>query len=431
MAPGDDGSSACSGGTFSKMGVPIAATPPASSNVAAAGAGGVPSLSDKLWLEQQEKQRQNQNQNQQQQQQVASVISSGSISKKKKLFIPAAPSSSGSTGSMMGRQQQQLNSNTNAVPTSQQSNNGNLGPGLLGASIRMNTTGSTTSSVTFGQQVKRASPFKHSKRTMAMVYHAFGNCTKTKGGEEEDDDTFDRSNSAMETGNYENDNDFERNSLLYSTKSHGNYSFRMQQQQQQQLNKRRRISRMIFGGVLLSFGLLYMRVFRPRLNRRRHNSSPFGTSSSPDDDPSSATAGFLSSLRHSSILSSSLSGTENNDSTQQSQSTSKLSKNVNVLKQGAIIPFPLQLSSLSNLTTTYNPTREIPYFWDVHFSGESIAEAIFGHCHGLVQACEFGLRQPDYDEDVSSSFAFYVLFFVMYCDGRYEYFCHHVAIYFL
>jgi hypothetical protein len=60
------------------------------------------------------------------------------------------------------------------------------------------------------------------------------------------------------------------------------------------------------------------------------------------------------------------------------------------------------LSHLSNVTDPYDPSsRETPYFWDVHFSGESVAEHAFAVCHGLVQACEFGLRQRDYNEDVS------------------------------
>jgi len=63
--------------------------------------------------------------------------------------------------------------------------------------------------------------------------------------------------------------------------------------------------------------------------------------------------------------------------------------------------FSSYLSHLSNLTTSYDPSTETPYFWDVHFSGESVAEYVFARCHGLVQACEFGLRQHDYDEDVS------------------------------
>lgn len=65
--------------------------------------------------------------------------------------------------------------------------------------------------------------------------------------------------------------------------------------------------------------------------------------------------------------------------------------------------FPSYLSSLSNLTEEYRP-EETPYFWDVHFSGESIAEAIFSNCHNLVLAAEFGLRQPDYTEDKLAQF---------------------------
>jgi len=63
--------------------------------------------------------------------------------------------------------------------------------------------------------------------------------------------------------------------------------------------------------------------------------------------------------------------------------------------------FPQHLSHLTNLTNMYNPRIETPYFWDVHFSGESIAEHVFSSCYGLILACEFGLRQPDYNEEVS------------------------------
>ncbi|KAL7488776.1 hypothetical protein ACHAW6_014363 [Cyclotella cf. meneghiniana] len=61
--------------------------------------------------------------------------------------------------------------------------------------------------------------------------------------------------------------------------------------------------------------------------------------------------------------------------------------------------FPPHLAHLSNLSIPYNADIETPYFWDVHFSGESVAEAIFSMCHGLVLAAEFGLRQIDYDEE--------------------------------
>ena len=66
--------------------------------------------------------------------------------------------------------------------------------------------------------------------------------------------------------------------------------------------------------------------------------------------------------------------------------------------------FPFYFSSLSNLTEEYRPGEETPYFWDVHFSGESIAEAVFSQCYNLVMAAEFGLRQPDYSEDELAQF---------------------------
>ena len=84
--------------------------------------------------------------------------------------------------------------------------------------------------------------------------------------------------------------------------------------------------------------------------------------------------------------------------------TNNLSKNNNINQAAALeVSFPSYFSSLSNLTEEYRP-EETPYFWDVHFSGESIAEAIFSHCHNLVMAAEFGLRQPDYSEDKLAQF---------------------------
>ena len=75
--------------------------------------------------------------------------------------------------------------------------------------------------------------------------------------------------------------------------------------------------------------------------------------------------------------------------------------------------FPQHLSHLTNLTNMYNPKIETPYFWDVHFSGESIAEHVFSSCYGLILACEFGLRQPDYNEEVSFGLFDYCVY-VMY-----------------
>jgi hypothetical protein len=63
--------------------------------------------------------------------------------------------------------------------------------------------------------------------------------------------------------------------------------------------------------------------------------------------------------------------------------------------------FPEYMAHLSNLSTPYNASFETPYFWDVHFSGESVAEAVFSTCIGLTLAAEHGLRQTDYDEEVS------------------------------
>jgi hypothetical protein len=68
------------------------------------------------------------------------------------------------------------------------------------------------------------------------------------------------------------------------------------------------------------------------------------------------------------------------------------------------VSFPSYFSSLSNLTEEYRPEVETPLFWDIHFSGESIAEAIFSDCHNLVMASEFGLRQPNYSEDTLAEF---------------------------
>jgi len=62
------------------------------------------------------------------------------------------------------------------------------------------------------------------------------------------------------------------------------------------------------------------------------------------------------------------------------------------------------LSHLTNMTHPYNSNIETPYFWDIHFAGESIAEHIFTHCHHLILACEFGLRQVEYNDEVLELF---------------------------
>lgn len=77
----------------------------------------------------------------------------------------------------------------------------------------------------------------------------------------------------------------------------------------------------------------------------------------------------------------------------------------NIIQEEAVeVLFPSYFSSLSDLTEEYRQEKETPYFWDVHFSGESIAEAIFSQCHNLIMAAEFGLRQPQYTEHELAKF---------------------------
>lgn len=214
------------------------------------------------------------------------------------------------------------------------------------------------------------SPFKNSKRNMNMVYHAFGeegrvkqtvlsamNCTKSKESHfhEEDD---------------EEEEDWENDSVHESFVK----------------------TRMIKIGLLML--VVVMGVFQ--IGRRRGHqlgevelsfASSSLTSSSMNDP---YLRGHLPSTDDAFLSSGNIPGSRNQPPTTDSSNT---------IIHHAI--FPTHLSHLSNLTVAYNPLVETPYFWDVHFSGESVAEAIFSHCHGLVQACEFGLRQPDYNEDVS------------------------------
>jgi hypothetical protein len=60
---------------------------------------------------------------------------------------------------------------------------------------------------------------------------------------------------------------------------------------------------------------------------------------------------------------------------------------------------PMSLSDLADLSTQYNPKTDTPYFWDIHFAGESIAESVFTKCHFLILACENGLQQPIFHKD--------------------------------
>jgi hypothetical protein len=60
---------------------------------------------------------------------------------------------------------------------------------------------------------------------------------------------------------------------------------------------------------------------------------------------------------------------------------------------------PLSLSDLADLSTQYNPKTDTPYFWDIHFAGESIAESVLTKCHFLILACENGIQQPMFNKD--------------------------------
>jgi hypothetical protein len=60
---------------------------------------------------------------------------------------------------------------------------------------------------------------------------------------------------------------------------------------------------------------------------------------------------------------------------------------------------PLALENLADMATIFDPQTETPYFWDIHFAGESVAESVFTKCHFLIQACEHGLTQPNYNDE--------------------------------
>merc|ERR1740124_30473 len=65
---------------------------------------------------------------------------------------------------------------------------------------------------------------------------------------------------------------------------------------------------------------------------------------------------------------------------------------------------PRALNHLADISIEFNPQAETPFFWDVHFAGESIAESVFSKCHFLIQACEHGLKQPDYNDETLQVF---------------------------
>lgn len=154
----------------------------------------------------------------------------------------------------------------------------------------------------------------------------------------------------------------------------------IKQQQQQQQNQNQSLlpfNMMTLLKLALFILILFMGI--RTMNRRKHNSN---SSSSGTEEES-----LLQMSEE--YLESSIRGASN--------SLSELASNTIV----HTATFPKHLSHLTNLTSLYNPKVETPYFWDVHFSGESIAEHVFSTCYGLIMACEFGLRQPDYNEEVS------------------------------
>lgn len=64
---------------------------------------------------------------------------------------------------------------------------------------------------------------------------------------------------------------------------------------------------------------------------------------------------------------------------------------------GARVPKALRF--LADLSTPYNRKTEVPFFWDIHFAGETLAESVFSKCHFLIQACEHGLKQPNFNDE--------------------------------
>lgn len=94
------------------------------------------------------------------------------------------------------------------------------------------------------------------------------------------------------------------------------------------------------------------------------------------------------------------------DGTFRQQVQSSTGKKLTKTERAMLKEIPPALRDLSDLTTPYDPALELPYFWDVHFSGESVAERYFAKCHGLVQAAEHGLRQANFNEDALEVFSY-------------------------
>jgi len=58
-----------------------------------------------------------------------------------------------------------------------------------------------------------------------------------------------------------------------------------------------------------------------------------------------------------------------------------------------------ELDSISNLTTSYDPQQEIPFFVDIKLTGSTMVKRSISKCFNLTMACELGLRQPNYNDE--------------------------------
>ena len=404
MARGDDGGTSSQRAMSARDAIEAFGAPGTAGTFAGATAG--MSLSEKLrrqeLLEEQRQQQQRMPRHTSMTDSDHSIMTSGSVSKQKKM--PPMDRSSGNNGGI--------------------DNMGNIMDRNMGADAI--SSGRVTSSASHATNMsligRLQTPFQHSKRTMSMVYHAFRhdhsydtnggstvrqkmlhlmNCTKKNGGEE------DHNERDRERPNHE----FETKPFLSSPFCHSmDVGSNMQQW------KQGRLIRFIFAIVILS--LIFLRFDGRRHGLSRHEgiyeendirdgeergivspSSPL-LSYFPEEASSPQSNEFLSDLSSLRGNSSPINPRNPTITGNTAAGNHHSSPNSNALVIHHAY-FPHYLQHFSNLTTPYNPEIETPYFWDVHFSGESIAEAVFGHCHRLVQACEFGLRQPNYNEDVS------------------------------
>lgn len=260
-------------------------------------------------------------------------------------------------------------------------------------------------------------PFKNSKRTMSMVYNAFGdegminteriksavmNCTKQQRDNVEHDDESDD----------EDEDGFDKH--------------QQQQQQQQPHGQVMKMAKIGLLALIAFFGIFQVGRFRGhRIGSEAElvvddasllsMSSMLASSSSKSSSLSMSEQYLRGNLPSESKMSSS-SNAYSSSSSGTTITTREHNNTITIIHQAI---FPIHLSHLSNLTKSYNPNVETPYFWDVHFSGESVAESIFSKCHSLVQAAEFGLRQFDYNEDVSFIFRVWLYCIILHSVLRY------------